>query len=60
MLPMLAVGWRASELKGEEAGRFHKVACVSINQSINHHHYMFSTQKNKKAETHTKQSGMMS
>ena len=30
MLPMLVVGWRASELRGEEAGRFRKVAGVSI------------------------------
>ena len=30
MLPTLAVGWRASELRGEEAGRFRKVAGVSI------------------------------
>ena len=30
MLPTLAVGWRASSLRGEEAGRFRKVAGVSI------------------------------
>ena len=30
MLPTLAVDWRASELRGEEAGRFCKVADVSI------------------------------
>ena len=30
MLPMLAVGWRASALRGEEAGRFREVAAVSI------------------------------
>ena len=29
-LPTLAVGWLASALRGEEAGRFHKVAGVSI------------------------------
>ena len=27
---MLAVGWQASALRGEEAGRFRKVAGVSI------------------------------
>ena len=30
MLPTLAVRWRASELRGEEEGRFHEVAGVSI------------------------------
>ena len=30
MLPMLAGGWRASALRGEEAGRFREVAGVSI------------------------------
>ena len=30
MLPTLAVGWRVSELRGEEAGRFCEVAGVSI------------------------------
>ena len=30
MLPMLAVGWRASALWDEEAGRFREVAGVSI------------------------------
>ena len=30
MLPTLAVGQRASELRGEEAGHFRKVAGVSI------------------------------
>ena len=30
MLPTLAVGWRASELRSKEAGRFPKVAGVSI------------------------------
>ena len=30
MLPMLAVGWRASVLRGKEAGHFHEVAGVSI------------------------------
>ena len=30
MLPTPAVGWRASELRGEEAGRFRNVAGVSI------------------------------
>ena len=30
MLLMLAEGWRASGLKAEEAGRFHKVAGMSI------------------------------
>ena len=30
MLPTLVGGWRASALKGEEAGRFHEVAGVSI------------------------------
>ena len=30
MLPTLAVGWRASELRDEEAGRFREVAGVSI------------------------------
>ena len=30
MLPTLAVGWRVSELRGEEAGRFREVAGVSI------------------------------
>ena len=30
MLPTLVVGWRASALRGEEAGRFHEVADVSI------------------------------
>ena len=30
MLPMLVVGWQASALRGEEAGRFREVACVSI------------------------------
>ena len=30
MLPMLTVGWRASALRGEKAGRFRKVADVSI------------------------------
>ena len=30
MLPTLAVGWRASALRGEEAGRFREVAGVSI------------------------------
>ena len=30
MLPTLAIGWRASALRGEEAGRFREVAGVSI------------------------------
>ena len=30
MLPTLAGGWRASALRGEEAGRFPKVAGLSI------------------------------
>ena len=30
MLPTLAVGWRASALRGEKAGHFHEVAGVSI------------------------------
>ena len=30
MLPMLAVGWRASALRGKEAGRLREVAGVSI------------------------------
>ena len=30
MLLMLAVGWRASAVRGEEAGRFQKVVGVSI------------------------------
>ena len=30
MLPTLVVGWRASALRSEEAGRFLKVAGVSI------------------------------
>jgi len=30
MLPTLAVGWRASTVRGEEAGRFRKVVGVSI------------------------------
>ena len=30
MLPMLVVGWRVSELRDEEAGRFREVAGVSI------------------------------
>ena len=30
MLPMLAVGWQASVLRGEEVGRFREVAGVSI------------------------------
>ena len=30
MLPMLAVGWRSSALRGEEAGRFHEVVGMSI------------------------------
>ena len=30
MLPTLAVGWRASALRDEKAGHFHKVAGVSI------------------------------
>ena len=30
MLPTLAVGWRASALRGEEAGRFREVTGVSI------------------------------
>ena len=30
MLPTLAVGWRASALRGEEAGRFCEAAGVSI------------------------------
>ena len=30
MLPMLAVGWQASVVRGEEAGHFHKVVGVSI------------------------------
>ena len=29
MLPTLAVGWRASELRGEEAARIREVAGVS-------------------------------
>ena len=29
MLPKLAVGWRASALRGEEAGRFREVAGMS-------------------------------
>ena len=30
MLPMLAVGWQASALRGDEARRFREVTCVSI------------------------------
>ena len=30
MLPTLAVGWRASALRGEEAGHFREVAGMSI------------------------------
>ena len=30
MLPTLVVGWRASTLRKEEAGRFREVAGVSI------------------------------
>ena len=30
MLPTLVVGWRASALRGEEAGCFREVACMSI------------------------------
>ena len=30
ILPTLAVGWQASALRGEEAGRFREVAGVSI------------------------------
>ena len=30
MLPTLAVGWQASAMRGEEAGRFHEVVGVSI------------------------------
>ena len=30
MLPMLAGGWRASVLRGEEAGRFREVVGMSI------------------------------
>ena len=30
MLPMLVVGWRASAVRGEEAGHFRKVVGVSI------------------------------
>ena len=30
MLLTVAVGWRASALRGEEAGRFREVASVSI------------------------------
>ena len=30
MLPMLAVGWRASVLRGEKVERFREVAGVSI------------------------------
>ena len=30
MLPTLVVGWQASALRGEEAGRFREVAGVSI------------------------------
>ena len=30
MLPTLVVGWRASALRGEEAGRFRVVSGVSI------------------------------
>ena len=30
MLPTLAVGWRASGLRGEQAGHFHEAAGVSI------------------------------
>ena len=30
MLPTLAGGWRASALRGEEAGRFREVAGVSM------------------------------
>ena len=30
MLPTIAVGWRASALRGEEAGRFREVAGLSI------------------------------
>ena len=30
MLPTLAGGWRASALRGEKAGCFREVACVSI------------------------------
>ena len=30
MLPTLVVGWRASALRGEEAGHFRKVAGVSV------------------------------
>ena len=35
MLPTLVVGWRASELRPEEAGRFRKVAgCPSLLQAV--------------------------
>ena len=30
MLPTLVVGWRASALRGKEAGRFREVAGVSF------------------------------
>ena len=30
ILPTLAVGWRASGLRGEQAGHFHEAAGVSI------------------------------
>ena len=30
MLPTLAVGWRASALRGEEAERFREVAAMTI------------------------------
>ena len=30
MLLVLAVGWRASAMRGEEAGHFHEVAGMSI------------------------------
>ena len=30
MLPTLVVGWQASVLRGEEAGRFREVAGLSI------------------------------
>ena len=33
MLPTLPVGWRASALRGEKAGRFREVAGVSIDDA---------------------------
>ena len=36
MLPMVAVGWQASVLRGKEAGHFREVAGVSVVVSSPH------------------------